>query len=64
MGINMGNNRGNNFLGIHMGNIFWEIVWETIFQVCFVSHAVSIEILENNDILNLKSAFWARNDIF
>ena len=34
------------------------------FHFCFVCYAVSIEILVKNDILNLKSAVLAENDVF
>ena len=60
----MGINIGNFFEEMNSGNFFENMNIGQFFQVFFDWCAVSIETFLKNDILNLKSAVLAENDIF
>ena len=62
--INIGNNMGNFFWELDMGNFFGGDEYGNFFSSCVDWCAVSIETFLKNDILNLKSAVLAENDIF
>ena len=55
---------GTFFEGNEYGKLFWKHEYRIFFQVCLIDVRFQSKLFLKNDILNLKSAVLAENDIF